>query len=228
MVFMRQVGRTAEAIEQFEKVLAIEPDNVLANASLSGELAMQGRTAEAIQRAQRALAVDPACVDAHNNIGIALAKIERFDEAIERFQTALKLQPDYVKARGNLNAALAMRESAVAALAQQRESIRRHPNNVALLCETVWLLAANPNASIRNGAEAVKLAEQAVRLSNEQDPAALDALAAAYAETGRFSEAVQTAGRALALAKRLKNPSLAEAISARLAIYQAKTPFREQ
>ncbi len=227
-VFMKQDGRAAEAIEQFEKALAIEPDNVPANASLSGELAMQGRTAEAIQRAQRALALDPACVDAHNNIGIALAKIERFDEAIERFQTALKLQPDYVKARVNLNAALAMRESAVAALAQQRESIRQHPNDVVLLCETVWLLAANPNASIRNGAEAVKLAEQAVRLSNEQDPAALDALAAAYAETGRFDEAVQTAGKALALAKRQKNPSLTEAISARLALYQAKTPFREQ
>ena len=61
-----------------------------------------------------------------------------------------------------------------------------------------------------------------------EDATALDALAAAYAETGRFPEAVQTAAKALNLAERRSDRSLAEAISARIAFYKAKTPFRDR
>ena len=225
-VLMAQPGRMDEAIEQFQEALAIEPRNELANSSLSGALAMQGRTAEAIKYAEKALAIQPACVDAYNNIGIALAKAGRFDEAIEHFQTALKIQPDYAKARGNIDLAAAMRESVAAALGKRRESIRRQPDNVALLSETAWLLATNQNASIRSGAEAVELAGRAVRLTDRQDATALDALAAAYAETGRFHQAVQTAGKALELARQQHKQALAEAISARIRLYQAGIPFR--
>ena len=62
------------------------------------------------------------------------------------------------------------------------------------------MLATNPNASVRNGAEAAELAERAARLSGGQKPAILGTLAAAYAEAGRFPEAVQTARKALKLA----------------------------
>ena len=65
---------------------------------------------------------------------------------------------------------------------------------------SAWMLATNPNASVRNGAEAVELAQRAVELSGGREPAILDTLAAAYAEAGRFPEAVKTAQRAAALA----------------------------
>ena len=81
---------------------------------------------------------------------------------------------------------------------------------------------------MRNGAEAVNLAERAAQISGgEQDPAILDALAAAYAEAGRFADAVQTAKRALSLATKQSQQDLAQALSSALTLYEAKTPLRE-
>ena len=74
------------------------------------------------------------------------------------------------------------------------------PNDVAILNDTAWLLATNPDASVRSGAEAVELAQRAAKLTDGRRPAILGTLAAAYAEVGRFSEAVKAAERAIALA----------------------------
>ena len=105
--------------------------------------------------------------------------------------------------------------------------LREHPDDVALLNDTAWMLATNPNASIRNGAEAVELAQRAVQLSDNREPAILNTLAAAYAEAGRFSEALETARKAANLAARQNNRPLAESIKAKIPLYDAGTPFRE-
>jgi len=72
----------------------------------------------------------------------------------------------------------------------------------------------------------LKLALRAVELTRGREPAMLDTLAAAYAETGRFAEAAQTARRALALAMEQNQASLAERIKARIALYEKSMPFR--
>ena len=96
-----------------------------------------------------------------------------------------------------------------------------------MLNNTAWLLATDQNASVRNGAEAVELAGRAVRLSNGREPAILGTLAAAYAETGRFPEAVQTARKALELAVQQNNRPLTDVLPARIALYEAGKPFRQ-
>ena len=88
-------------------------------------------------------------------------------------------------------------------------------------------MATSPNASLRNGREAVDLAQRAVRLSGGREPAVLGTLAAAYAEAGRFSEAVETAQKALDLATKQNKPRLAESIRAKISLYKATTPFRQ-
>jgi Flp pilus assembly protein TadD len=85
------------------------------------------------------------------------------------------------------------------------------------------VLATNPEASVRNGSEAVELAARAVKLSGAKDPAILDTLAAAYAEAGRFPEAVETARQALTLA----TEPLAAELKARIALYEDKRAFRD-
>ena len=110
-------------------------------------------------------------------------------------------------------------------MAAQRESLRTHPADLVLLNDTAWLLATNPNASIRNGTEAVELARRAIRLSGGREPAILDTLAAAYAEAGRFAEATQTARQAIELAAAEGKRSLADKIRGRLDLYQAHKPY---
>ena len=65
-----------------------------------------------------------------------------------------------------------------------------------------------------------------MQLTGGKEPAILDALAAAYAEAGRFTDAVQTARRALDLAVQSNEPQLAGALRGRLALYEAGKPFR--
>ena len=120
-----------------------------------------------------------------------------------------------------------MRQSFLRHLAERRALIRLRPDDAELLDDTAWILATNPNPSFRNGAEAVELARHAVKLTAAQDPRLLDTLAAAYAEAGRFAEAVQAAQQAIDLATRQNKPAVAAAIKARCEVYETKTAFRE-
>ena len=105
--------------------------------------------------------------------------------------------------------------------------MRLQPNDAALPNDTAWMLATNPNASVRNGTEAIELAERALRLSGGNEPAILGTLAAAYAEAGRFPEAAAAARKALELATQQNKRALADALRARLALYEAGRPFHE-
>jgi tetratricopeptide (TPR) repeat protein len=80
---------------------------------------------------------------------------------------------------------------------------------------------------LRNGAEAIQLAERANQFTGGTRPDVLDALAEAYAEAGLFPEALQTARQALELAARQRNRALADAVRARLALYEAGQPYRQ-
>ena len=105
--------------------------------------------------------------------------------------------------------------------------LRSRPHDAALLNDTAWVLATNPNASVRNGTEAVELAQRAVKLSAGQEPAILGTLAAAYAEAGRFPEAVKTVRTAYKLAAQQKQQMLADALRAKIALYEAGKPYRQ-
>jgi protein O-mannosyl-transferase len=74
----------------------------------------------------------------------------------------------------------------------------------------------------------VELAQRAVELSGGQEPAILGTLAAAYAETGRFTEAVQTAQQAVKIAMQQNNQPLVESIQAKIRLYEAGKPFRDK
>ena len=95
-----------------------------------------------------------------------------------------------------------------------------------VLTEAAWALATSPAASVRNGAEAVALAERAARLTGGREPSILDAQAAAYAEVGRFADAARIAERALDLARQQGNAPLAVELDGRLALYRSRRPYR--
>lgn len=85
----------------------------------------------------------------------------------------------------------------------------------------------HPRAKLRDGKEAVSFAERAAE-QRKDDPPTLDTLAAAYAEAGRFKEAVDTARKAKQVAEAAKNQTLADAIAVRLKLYEASKPYRDE
>ncbi len=226
-VALAQRGQGDEAIVHHRKALQIEPDYAEAHNNLAFVLAGRGQTDEAMAHYRKALELRPDYAEAHYNLGVALAGRGQIDEAITHFSKTLQIKPEFAGARNNLGVAQSQREEIRKALVGRRQLLRSRPDDVALLDDTARVLATNPNASIRNGAEAVELAQRAESLSDRREPAVLGTLAAAYAEAGRFSEAVQTARKALDLATEQNKPSLAESLKAKIRLYEAGTPSYE-
>ena len=163
----------------------------------------------------------------HYGLGMVLSRRGEGEGAIRELRKAVESDPDLAEARMALGAALRARGKFAEALAHWREAARLRPNDPAPLERTARVLATSPDGSVRNGGEAVALAVRAVEMSGGKDAAMLDTLAAAYAEAGRFGEAVLTERRALGLIGAQSRPALGDAIKASIARYEAATPLRE-
>jgi tetratricopeptide (TPR) repeat protein len=220
-------GTLDEAISHFRTAVEAKPEFSDAQGNLGAALLQEGRLDEAIPHLQEAVAVKPQHGEAQSNLGIALLQRGRLEEAIAHLQQAVEISPKQAQNHLNLGNGFYLEGKTREALEHWHEGLRLDPNHVPLLSQTAWVLATCPQASIRNGPEAVKLAQRAVEAAGGKDPAILDTLAAALAEAGRFPEAIETTRQALALATEQNAQPLAEEIKARMSLYESRTPFRE-
>jgi tetratricopeptide (TPR) repeat protein len=218
-------GRVDEAIAHYQQALQINPDYVDARLSLGNILLQTGRVDDAIIHFQEALEINPDLAEACCNLGVALSQKGRVDEAIAHFQRALQIKPDYADAFYNLGFSYRQQGRLDEAIANYQKALQIEPANPKALNNLAWLLATCPEASPRNGNKAVELARQANTLTGGKNPLILHTLAAALAETGRFSEAVETAQRALQLAGAQSNTGLAGQLQSELKLYQAGNPY---
>jgi len=223
-----QKGQVGEAITHDRKALEIKPDYADAHINLGNALLQKGQMDEAITHYQMALRIKSDFSEAHYNLGNALLRKGRVDEAIAHYQKALEIKPEYADAQGNLGNALLQKGLVSDAVAHYEKALEIKPLNVAYQNNLALVLATSPTTSLRNGIKATELAQQANQLSGGGQPLILRTLAAAYAEAKRFPEAVETAQKALKLAKDQSNFVLAEKIESNLKLYEAETPLRIQ
>jgi len=174
------------------------------------------------------LELQPDFAETHNNLGAALANNAQIDAAILHFNEALNIDPDYLDAHNNLGTALEQQGKIAEAIIHWRMTIRLNQTNIYALNKLAWTLATYPEASVRNGAEAVKLSEWAVNLTRGREPALLGTLAAAYAEVGRYPDAVKTAENAISLAATQGDTATADALRRQLQFYRADSPYRDR
>jgi tetratricopeptide (TPR) repeat protein len=167
---------------------------------------------------------------AHLNLGSVLLQDGILDEAINHFQKALQLNPENATAHFNLATMLRRTGRVNEAINHFQKALQIKPDDPEIQNSLAWLLATCPQASLRNGNKAVELARQANGLTGGENPIILQTLAAGCAEAGRFSEAVETAQRALRLAEAQSNTVLAGQLQSELKLYQAGSAFhsREQ
>ncbi len=217
-------GEAKEAGSHFQRALELQPRSAEAQAGLANALCKQGQIDEAVARWHKALEINPDYAEAHANLGDALSQQGRGSEAIIQYQELVTLEPGDAHAQFSLGRALEAAGRIREAIAHYRAALKINYQTLQPLNNLGWILATSSDASIRNGSEAVKLAQEADRVSGGGNAGILDTLAAAYAEAGRFSEAVKTAERALNLAIRDGNKTLAEALRKELGLYQAGLP----
>ena len=222
-----QQGRIDDAIAHYQKALAIQPDYAEASCNLADALLSKADLDGAIIRYLTCVAAFPNQPDAQYNLASALLRKGRIDEAIVHYEKVLELLPENANARVNLGSAFLAKDRVVDAIAQYKEALRLAPDNVAAQSNLAWLLATSPDPSLRNGPEAVVLAEQA-RRSSDGKPLILRILAAAYAEADRFSEATDTAREALRAADDQGNSVLSDFLRKEIALYESGHPYHRQ
>jgi tetratricopeptide (TPR) repeat protein len=223
-----QAGRVDDAIAHYQKALAVRPDHTDASCNLAAALLSKGDLNGAISYYLTCVAALPNHAEAQYNLASALLRKGRFDEAIVHYEKALELLPDNADAHVNLGSALLAKRRVVDAIAQYQEALRIAPENVAAQSNLAWLLATSPDPSLRNGLKAVLLAEQASRSPAGQRPPILRILAAAYAEAGRFPEAIDTANEALRVADGQGNSTLTDLLRNEIALYELGRPFHKE
>jgi tetratricopeptide (TPR) repeat protein len=215
-----------KAIEHFSAAIRLRPRNAQAHANLGKALAAQNRFAEAAPPLRKALELDPGNAETHRQLGTVLAAQNQFAEAARHLEEAARLRPE---AGTFMELSMVLRQAGDTrqAIARLRQAIKLEPNASEALNNLAWLLATCPDDTLRNGVEAVQLAEQACRLTKDRDIVPIGTLSAAYAEAGRFEEAMATAQRGYELARAANDRRFAGILQLLLKSYQAGKPWRD-
>ena len=147
-------------------------------------------------------------------------------DAVQAYEEALRRNANAEVVYTKMAWAFEMGSNFVQAAAAYRNVLAVNPNQPIALNNLAWRLATAKDPTQRNGAEAVQLAERACNLTKYKTPLYLGTLAAAYAETGRFQDAVQTAERAASLALESGDQPVAQANQNLVKLYTEKKPYR--
>ena len=211
----------------FTHALAVTRNNDVAENNLGIVFLQRGQLDEAISRLQAAIDLRPENGPAHNNLAKALLQKGRLAEAMVHYRKFFEIEPENVEARNILGTALIQQGRIREAIEQWHDALAIEPENGNAASNLAWVFATCPDDSIRDGRRAVELAEKALRISGGKIPMIFRVLAAAYAEDGRFSQAIESAQRGADLATSQGNSGLAAELQSNIALYQAGTPLRD-
>ncbi|MBE0658779.1 MAG: tetratricopeptide repeat protein [Bryobacteraceae bacterium] len=224
---LTEKGRVEEAIAAWLKALELEPRDGKALNNLGGLLMRQGRFEEAELTLRQAIASDPDTSSAHDNLALIVFRKGDAAEAIRLWQRAIELDPLSLEAHSNLAGALLINGRHADAVSHLQVALKIDGTRSQVLSNLAWILATCPDPNVRSGNEALDFARRAVALTKSADPIALDVLGAAYAESGRFTEAIASVEKAMALVNTHPDKQFLADLASRLKLYRAGKPFRE-
>jgi protein O-mannosyl-transferase len=163
---------------------------------------------------------------AHASLADLLMRRGRVNEAIQYSEEALRIRPNDADAQNNLGLALLQTGDWKRAVAHLKKALDVDPGHMNAEVNLAWVLATAPDASMRDGEKAVQLAEDVVQRAGHPNAIVLRTLAAAYAETGRFNDAIQTAQQAIEIARATGNEGLIADLERSIAAFQLNQPIR--
>jgi len=226
-VYFREEDKIDEAINHFSRILSEKSDRAAAQYELEDTMKKRGNLSRAVKCYLEAIKIRPGYVKAYNNLGVIFAAQNKVEAAIFFLSKALQISPRYAGAHYNLGKIYFNRNDTEKAIFHFQKALQFDPNMVQALYQLSWIRSTHEDKKYRNGKEAVKLATILCKITQFHQPLALDVLAAAYAETGRYDEAISTADKAYEMALVQGPGTLAQGLEQRLKLYQNKVPYRQ-
>ena len=220
-------GEVDEAILYCEEAVAKEPNDADAQVALANALLQKKRIDDAIVHYQKAAAMRPDYFLARYGLGHALLEKGQLSAAIEHCRAALLIRPGNPDCHTILAIALDESGHSVEAIQHYERALEISPQSVSALNNLAWLLATCPDVSLRNGARAIQLAQQADQFSGGTNAVVLRTLAAGYAEAGQFGKAIESGRAATRVAQMQGDNSLAGELEQQIALYELGLPFHE-
>jgi tetratricopeptide (TPR) repeat protein len=211
----------------FKHALAVTNNNDVAENNLGIVYLGQGKLDQAISLLQAAVDLRPDNSPAHENLAKALLQKGKVTDALIHYRKLLELQPDNMEVHNLVGTVLVQQGHLKEGVEEWQKVLEIQPDNGNALSNLAWVFATSPDQSLRDGPKAVQLAEHAMRISGRRIPILFRTLAAAYAESGQFSEAIQTAQQGIELANSQGNSGLATELQDNIARYQEQQPLRD-
>lgn len=187
----------------------------------------KGQLADGATQLREALRLHPGNGETEYNLAQALNQQGHGKEALALWPRLASARPQDASAQFQYGCALAHQGKARDAMSQFAKALLLTPEYPEALDALAWILSTDPHPELRNGSEAVAMAEKACQLAGRQRPALFLTLAAAYAEACRFTEAVATARQGRELAASQGQKEIETKAGRLLAELQAGHPFRE-
>lgn len=167
-----------------------------------------------------------AC-DIHWRLGQWMLEKNRLEDAAQQFQAAANIDSNYALPCDGLGQVREKQGRWAEALEWYRNAIRINPGLGRTQNQIAWLLATAGDPAVRNGAEALSIAQQLAARGGANAPEVLRTVAAARAESGDYANAARDANRALSLARLTKDDGLAASLEKELALYKSGRPFHQ-
>jgi tetratricopeptide (TPR) repeat protein len=217
-------GDYDRAIASFTEAIRLDPKYVPAYVNRGNIYKSKGDCDKAIADYNESIRLDPNHVPAYINRGLAYAARGRSDMAMADYNQAILLDPKSSLAYINRGLIYEAGGDYRKAFDDFENAIHLDSGNAYACNNLAWLLATCPKAAFRDGRKAVEFANKACELTQWKNSAWMDTLAAAFAETGDFTQAIKWE------TKYLESPNLAKSNATgaanRLKLYQARQPYR--
>ncbi|MAE64059.1 MAG: hypothetical protein CMJ18_07265 [Phycisphaeraceae bacterium] len=223
---LEKQNKVSETADAYLAYVALKPDAEAVHRTLADLLSRAGRLEEAATAIENVLRLQPRDAGAHEALGRLSLALGRLDPSIRHFRSAIRIKPGFARAHAGLGDALLGGGSAKEALDHYRRALELNSSQPQVALAMAWITATSPDPALRDGAEAVRRAEQCIALLRAPNSRALDALAAACAEAGRSEDAVAAATEALKLLRDSNDRDYISQVEARLRLYQSGKPFR--
>jgi len=218
-------GQTAAAKRNLEQAIALDPQHALYHLNLANVFLKERDFPRAAAELERTIELDPLLLIAYGPLAELKFNAGDVDGAVHILRRAVERQPGTAATHADLAMVLEAQGHMAEVIQELRVAVALDPGLLAAGNRLAWLLATTPDDQLRNGREAVALAERLSRAANDAQPQLLDTLAAALAETGDYLRAAEIAERAVNLARQSGEANLALAIENRLALYRQGTPY---